>query len=60
MRKAVQTIRGWTFLQQAWQMAAKDKDLIKPSVYAMVVGLIVSVVGLVSNGAGSNFSNSGL
>ncbi len=22
--------RGWSFLQQAWQMAFKDKDLIKP------------------------------
>jgi len=22
--------RGWSFMQQAWQMAFKDKDLIKP------------------------------
>ncbi len=53
--------RGWTFLQQAWQMAAKDKDLIKPSIYAMIVGLIVSVVGLVPLiGAGFIFGDSGL
>lgn len=37
--------RGWSFLQQAWQMAFKDKDLIKPSIYALVVGSIVSVIG---------------
>ena len=37
--------RGWSFLQQAWQMAFKDKDLIKPSIYALIVGSIVSVIG---------------
>jgi hypothetical protein len=37
--------RGWSFLQQAWQMAFKDKDLIKPSIYALVIGSIVSVIG---------------
>jgi hypothetical protein len=37
--------RGWSFLQQAWQMAFKDKDLIKPSIYALVVGSIVSAIG---------------
>lgn len=37
--------RGWSFLQQAWQMALKDKDLIKPSIYALVIGSIVSVIG---------------
>ena len=36
--------RGWSFLQQAWQMAFKDKDLIKPSIYALIVGTIVSVI----------------
>ena len=30
--------RGWSFLKQAWEMAFKDKDLLKPSVYALVVG----------------------
>lgn len=37
--------RGWSFLQQAWSMAFKDKDLIKPSIYALIVGSIVSVIG---------------
>ena len=39
--------RGWSFMQQAWQMAFKDKDLIKPSIYALIVGAIVSVIGLI-------------
>jgi hypothetical protein len=39
--------RGWSFLQQAWQMAFKDKDLIKPSIYALIVGPIVSVIGAI-------------
>ena len=37
--------RGWSFLQQAWQMAFKDKDLIKPSIYALIVGSVVSIIG---------------
>ena len=36
--------RGWSFLKQAWQMAAKDKDLIKPSIMALFAGFIVSLV----------------
>jgi hypothetical protein len=36
--------RGWSFLKQAWQMAAKDKDLIKPSIMALFAGLIVSII----------------
>jgi hypothetical protein len=39
--------RGWSFLQQAWQMAFKDKDLIKPSIYALIVGTIVSAIGAI-------------
>jgi membrane-anchored glycerophosphoryl diester phosphodiesterase (GDPDase) len=39
--------RGWSFLKQAWGMAFKDKDLLKPSVYALIVGLIVSVIGII-------------
>jgi len=39
--------RGWSFLQEAWRMAFKDNDLIKPSIYAMVVGLIVTVIGII-------------
>ncbi len=39
--------RGWSFLKQAWGMAFKDKDLLKPSVYALVVGMIISVIGII-------------
>jgi hypothetical protein len=39
--------RGWSFLKQAWEMAFKDKDLLKPSIYALVAGLIVSVIGII-------------
>lgn len=39
--------RGWSFLQQAWGMAFKDKDLLKPSIYALVVGMVVSVIGII-------------
>jgi hypothetical protein len=38
--------RGWSFLSQAWGMAFKDKDLIKPSIYALGVGAVVSIVGI--------------
>jgi membrane-anchored glycerophosphoryl diester phosphodiesterase (GDPDase) len=36
--------RGWSFLKQAWQMAAKDNDLIKPSIMALLAGFIVSLI----------------
>ena len=39
--------RGWSFLKQAWSMAFKDKDLLKPSVYALIVGTIASVIGII-------------
>ena len=39
--------RGWSFLKQAWSMAFKDKDLLKPSIYALIVGSIVSVIGII-------------
>jgi len=39
--------RGWSFLQEAWRMAFKDNDLIKPSIYAMIVGLIVTIIGII-------------
>ena len=39
--------RGWNFLKQAWQMAFKDRDLLKPSLYALVVGAVVSVIGVI-------------
>jgi hypothetical protein len=39
--------RGWSFLKQAWEMAFKDKDLLKPSIYALVAGMIVSMIGII-------------
>lgn len=39
--------RGWNFLKQAWSMAFKDKDLLKPSIYALIAGTIVSIVGVI-------------
>lgn len=39
--------RGWNFLKQAWSMAFKDKDLLKPSLYALIVGMIISVIGII-------------
>ena len=36
--------RGWSFLKQAWQMAVKDRDLIKPSIYSLIIGFIVSII----------------
>lgn len=42
--------RGWNFLTQAWQMALADKDLLKPSLYALVVGFFVTLIFLVPIG----------
>ena len=39
--------RGWSFLKQTWTMALKDRDLIKPSIYSLFVGFIVSVIFLI-------------
>src|SRR5688572_13319893 len=39
--------RGWSFLKQAWSMAFKDKDLLKPSVYALLIGMVVSIIGII-------------
>jgi hypothetical protein len=36
--------RGWSFLKEAWSMAFKDKDLLKPSIMALFAGLIVSII----------------
>ncbi len=36
--------RGWGFLKQAISMAAKDRDLIKPSIISFFVNAIVGVV----------------
>ena len=42
--------RGWTFLKQSWQMAFKDRDLIKPSIYTLVAGFIVTLILVVPVG----------
>lgn len=39
--------RGWSFLQQAWNMAFRDMDLLKPSLFALVVGMAVSAIGAI-------------
>ena len=39
--------RGWNFLLQAWKMAMADKDLLKPSLYTLVAGFIVSIIGII-------------
>jgi membrane-anchored glycerophosphoryl diester phosphodiesterase (GDPDase) len=39
--------RGWSFLKQAWSMAFKDRDLLKPSIYALFVGMIISFIGII-------------
>lgn len=39
--------RGFGFLGQALDMARKDGDLIKPSLYGMVVGAVASMIGAV-------------
>lgn len=37
--------RGFSFLKQSWQMVLADRDLIKPSIYTLVVGFLVTLVG---------------
>jgi hypothetical protein len=39
--------RGFGFFKQAWRMAFKDRDLLKPTIYALIVGFFVSLIGLV-------------
>ncbi|MBN2149394.1 MAG: hypothetical protein JW726_18545 [Anaerolineales bacterium] len=36
--------RGFAFLKQSWQMAMADKDLLKPSIYALIAGFIVTII----------------
>ncbi len=40
--------RGFGFLGQAYQMAVKDPDLVKPSIYALILGAVVSLFGAVA------------
>ncbi len=39
--------RGWSFLTEAWRMARADTDLIKPSIYALLVGFVVGLIGII-------------
>ena len=36
--------RGWAFFTQALDMARKDPDLLKPSLYALIVNFIITLV----------------
>lgn len=42
--------RGFEFLKQSWQMALADRDLIKPSIYALLVGFLVSLITMIPMG----------
>jgi hypothetical protein len=37
--------RGFAFLKQSWQMAKADPDLLKPTLYALAAGFLVTLVG---------------
>jgi hypothetical protein len=53
--------RGWSFLKEAWSMAFKDKDLIKPTIYSLFVGFFVSVIFLIPIvGSGFIFGDRGV
>jgi len=42
--------RGWAFLKQSWQMVLKDRDLIKPSIFTLIAGFLVTLVLVVPIG----------
>jgi hypothetical protein len=39
--------RGFSFLKEAWQMAFRDQDLLKPSFFSLIASLVVTMVGLI-------------
>src|SRR5512146_3414014 len=39
--------RGYAFWIQAWRMARTDPDLLKPSLYTLLAGLVVLLIGLI-------------
>ena len=47
--------RGWDFLKQSWKMALTDRDLIKPSIYALIVGFIGSLIAIIPMGLAGFF-----
>jgi len=42
--------RGWAFLKQSWQMVIKDRDLIKPSIFTLLAGFLVTLILVVPIG----------
>jgi hypothetical protein len=42
--------RGWAFLKQSWQMVIKDRDLIKPSIFTLLGGFLVTLILVVPIG----------
>jgi MFS family permease len=53
--------RGFAFLKQSWQMAAADGDLVKPSIYALLAGLVVSLLAIIPMAVvGLIFGDSGI
>jgi hypothetical protein len=36
--------RGFGFLKQSWKMALADRDLIKPSIFALFAGFVVTLI----------------
>lgn len=42
--------RGFAFLKQSWQMALADRDLLKPSIYALFVGFLATLIGIIPIG----------
>ena len=36
--------RGYEFMKQSWQMALADRDLLKPSIYALLAGFLVTLI----------------
>jgi hypothetical protein len=39
--------RGFEFLKQSWKMAFADQDLLKPSIYALFAGFLLTLASLV-------------
>ena len=39
--------RGWGFLKQSWKMVSADRDLIKPSIYALFAGFVISIIFII-------------
>lgn len=42
--------RGYEFIKQSWQMVIADRDLLKPSLYALLAGFLVTLLTMVPMG----------